>query len=304
MHAFRSTLVYSLAFFMIAAFQPCDLAAQGRNFYGFKNIVHGHAKINLVKQIDYAPDDYYADLKGGYIEIFVAKGQCSDKYRFSWTFEEDMSKLEPGKVYAAELKAERLDGSCKQNEAWMQLQGSNEKCQLCTDRNLTKSTVSIAAKAKGDERVYAVPESYPKTTKYEVSVSRVAEEETMIFLSFGCKTNPSPHQAFDYQVVYHYKKNYQPETGSIGFDCQMLYGIGTNMAFLETGAQNGDDWETLQPYLDGALKYLRASNCLESDYLLDLKDRMKDTEDASAFAAEIQKYREQIPNLVAAGCLD
>ena len=278
--------------------------AQGKNFYGLKNIVQGHAKIGLAKQITYAPDDYYADAKGGYVDIFVAKGQCSDKYRFSWKFLDEMSKLEPGIIYKAELKAERIEGNCKQNEAWVNLLGSNENCRLCTDKKLTTSSFSIAAKPKGDARAYAVPMDYNKESTFEVSVSRVAEEETMIFLSFSCTTNPSPRENFDYQVVYIYKKNYQPQTESIGFDCQMLYGIGTNMAFLEIEAGNGSAWDAMKEYLGGAIKFVRASNCLDTDYLMDLKERMTDTEDGSEFYEEIKAYRENLPSLIPRDCIE
>jgi hypothetical protein len=281
-----------------------EVSAQGRNFYGFKNIVHGHAKIGLAKQLDYPPDDYYADINGGYIEIFLSKGQCSDKYRFEWKFHQDMSKLEPNVIYKAEVTAERIEGNCRQNEAWVQMSGSNESCRLCTDRNLTISTMAIAVKPKGDARAYAVPLDYNHSANFEINVARVAEEETMIFLSFSCTANPSPRQNFDYQVVYHYKKNYQPQTGSVGFDCQMLYGIGTNLAFLETAAANATAWDEVKDYLSEALKFVRASACLETDYLTDLKARMTGAEDTSPFYEEIKAYRERLPSLIPRDCIE
>lgn len=279
--------------------------AQGRNFYGFHSISHGHAKIGLSKQITYPPDDYYADTKGGYIEIFVAKGQCSDKYRFSWEFDQDIAKMEPGFVYKATVTGERIEGTCKQNEAWAQLLGSNDNCRLCTDNALAGPSVSIAVKAKGDSRTYAVPEDYNRESNYEISVSRVAEEDVRIFLSFSCTTNPSPRSNFDYQVVYNYKKNYQPATGSVGFDCQMLYGIGTNMAFLEKAAESDADYDALSEFLNEAINHVRASNCLDADYLKHLKKRMQETpENSKAYYEEIKAYREQLPELIPRDCIE
>lgn len=297
----------SIAFLItVTAFiiQLQDAGAQGRNFYGLKEIIHGHARIGMSKQVDYPPDDYYADEKGGYVEIFVSKGQCSDKYRFSWKFLDNISKLEPNAIYRAEVHAERIEGNCRQNEAWVELNGSNQPCRLCTDKNLPGTAVALAVRGGEDSRVYAVPEDYPHATTYEINAARVSEEETMIFLSFSCTTNPSPHQNFDYQVVYLYKKNYQPQTGAIGFDCQMLYGIGTNLAFLETTAAAGGDWEVLQPYARDALKYVRASNCLDDAFLVELIDRMSGTEDGESFFEEIKAYREELPSLIPRDCIE
>jgi len=286
-----------------STFQPAQ--AQGRNFYGFKNIVHGHAKIGLSKQIAYAPDDYYADIKGGYIEIFVSKGQCSDKYRFTWKFKDDMSKLEPGFVYNAEMTAERIEGTCRQNEAWGRLYGSNEKCALCVDENIAPTSFSLAVKAKGKEKSYAVPLDYNHDSQFEVSVSRVAEEDAMIFLSFSCTTNPSPKENFDYQVVYHYKKNYQPQTGAIGFDCHMLYGIGTNMAFLESGAQNNLPYADIKPHLSYAIQHISASNCLEPDVLIELRKRMEaEGADTKSFYEEIKAFRKELHSMIPRECIE
>jgi len=279
--------------------------AQGRNFYGFKNIVHGHAKIGLYKQITYAPDDYYADINGGFIEIFVSKGQCSDKYRFTWKFLDDISKLEPGRIYNAEVKAERIEGNCRQNEAWTRLYGSNEKCPLCVDKSIAPTSISLAVKAKGSEKSYAVPLDYNHESKFEISVSRVAEEETMIFLSFSCTANPSPKQNFDYQVVYHYKKNYQPQTGSVGFDCHMLYGIGTNMAFLESGAEKDLPYEEVKGFINSAIQHISASNCLEPDALVEIRTRMEEEGVSTAnFYEEIKAFRKALPAMIPKECIE
>ena len=40
------------------------------------------------------------------------------------------------------------------------------------------------------------------------------------------------------------------------------------------------------------------------DYLVDLKDRMTDTEDASEFYNEIKAYREQLPSLIPRDCIE
>lgn len=289
---------------MLSIVLPSELAAQGRNFYGFRDFAHGHAKIGLAKPIDYAPDDFYADIRGGYIDIFVAKGNCSDKYRFSWTFEADMTKLEPGQVYPVRLKAERIEGTCRQNEAWGMVQGSNDKCALCEDTGLPGPAVTLAVKPLGDARAYAVPDNYNKESTYEISVSRVAEEETHFFLSFSCTTNPSPRENFDYQVVYRYGKNYQPQTGAVGFDCHMLYGIGTNLAFLEKGAEAGDAAADLLPFLNAAIKHVTASGCLDPAWLNDLKKRLATAGDTRVFHEEIKRYREQVPSLISSDCID
>jgi len=100
-----------LIFIPLALFLSLNLCAQTGEFFSLKEIIHNNINYSTVK-----PSIVQVDSKGGFLEAEVTYyGNCREKYRFEFQFDQDMSSLQANKPYGFTYTAKLMSSQCNTN---------------------------------------------------------------------------------------------------------------------------------------------------------------------------------------------
>ena len=85
-------------------------------------------------------------------------------------------------------------------------------------------------------------------------------------------------------------------------NCINLYHLGLLMGNLEMGAYEGYNSDWMTRTIDYALDHIRASNCIDNSYLLDLKNRIQGYTNTNSFLNEIRDYKARLLREIETSC--
>jgi len=102
------------------------------------------------------PDKVEVNSKGGFVEFSIKYSEnCTEKYHFEFTFDEDMSVLNVNRDYAFTSRARLISGLCdNKNDAFMQA-GSNGGNSSLIHKTQYKEISQHINTTNGTERLYA-----------------------------------------------------------------------------------------------------------------------------------------------------
>lgn len=84
--------------------------------------------------------------------------------------------------------------------------------------------------------------------------------------------------------------------------CINLYHLGLLMGGLEMGAYEGYNSDWMTKTIDFALDHVKASNCIDNSYLLDLRGRIQGYSNTNSFLNEIRAYKSRLITEINSSC--
>jgi len=154
----RSYLLFCAILISCIIFTSPNIVPQKRTknpniHFVLREIVHN--KYNVLGISRY-PDRVEVNSKGGFVEFSIKYSEnCTEKYRFEFTFDEDMSVLNVNRDYGFTGKAHLISGLCdKKGDAFMQA-GSNAGNSSLIHKTKYKEISQHIYTNKGTERLYA-----------------------------------------------------------------------------------------------------------------------------------------------------
>ena len=231
-----------------------------------------------------------ADKNGGSITFnrTYASG-CNGTYNIQWSFSKDISTLQDGEEFTIYLKCINCQTPCGYKKTYANVASSSNVTSIpkypSYAYNGNLELVSTTAGPFGVHGWYAGHTSHSYTFRY--TKKKNVKHTAFVFLFAG------------HRVYYVFEEG---TAVSNTINCHSLLGLGKLVNGLELGAYQGYGWDWMDKTAGYALEHIKASNCLSSSYLTDLKSRLYFASDTRIFYNEIQSYSRRLEDEVATSC--
>jgi hypothetical protein len=194
-------ITFLLAFFLIS-----ELFSQTGNFFTLRGVIHKNTAGSTVN-----PISAKADSRGGFLEVEVLYyGNCREKYRFEFQFDEDMSSLEAGKSYGFSYSVQLISPQCNtnRNSSIRPIAPLGASSGLIGGSGFDDIVNAIGV--KGWAKTYAKDLGRPnvyKTTKMRGVFQPIKHKlNAHTWLAFSLSANSNlPGESFVYEFLYAYQ---------------------------------------------------------------------------------------------------
>ncbi|MDO5979384.1 hypothetical protein [Flavivirga spongiicola] len=231
-----------------------------------------------------------ADQYGGSIAFNrTYRTNCVGTYDIIWKFNKNLSQLQNGERFTITITCKNCRTACGYKWTIANVYAANNITSISQypnyayNANITQ--VSTTASSSG------VHDWYPRHRSH-----------TYTFVYNKKKNVPLTAFVFNfagYNVYYVFEEG---ASGSKAVNCHTLFGLGKLIYGLELGAYEGYGWEWMNTTIDYALEHIKASNCLSSTYLTDLKRQIYRSPNTKTFLEEIKSYSRKLDSEITSSC--
>ncbi len=230
-----------------------------------------------------------ADQNGGTLTFSYNYAQgCTGSYQLKWSFSKDISTLQKDEKFDVYLDCVNCSTPCGYRKTWAKVGGANNITKIPGYTYSYNGNISLKGTSAASFGVHSwYPGHRSHTYSMEASMLKSAKY-TGFYITMGYHT-----------VYYVYGEGTAP---SSNINCHTLLGLGKLVSNLEIGAYEGYGWDWMDKTIDFALNHIKASNCLSSSYLVDLKSRIYMAPNTKSFYGEISSYSQKLESEVATSC--
>lgn len=250
--------------------------------------------ITLIDVVHQPTQEFQAEVRadekqGSIIFNRTYDARCEGSYNIQWSFSKDISILQDGEEFTVYLKCISCQTPCGYRKKIANVTSSGNITSIpqypSYSYNGNLELVSTTADSGGVHDWYAGHTSHSYTFRYK-KIKNV-KQTAFVFLLAG------------HRVYYVFEEGAEI---SNTINCHSLLSLGKLVNGLELGAFEGYGWDWMDKTVGYALEHIKASNCLSSSYLTDLKSRLYLASDTNVFYNEIQSYSRRLEDEVASSC--
>lgn len=176
----------------------------GQAFY-LEQITHGPSVPGLS-----LPDRVEADANGGFVELTLTlAGNCRERYRFEWQFDQPLSEIQDGKEYGLTSRTTRLEGGCNTNrDPFMNVNGANGSSSALIGGTGLKPVINSLGMKSGWDRLYVLGHSKGvRTGSLRSSITTIGRNHlvggySFIRIAISAPSNLGRPQGCEYEVLY------------------------------------------------------------------------------------------------------
>ncbi|WP_299552011.1 hypothetical protein [Seonamhaeicola sp.] len=233
-----------------------------------------------------------ADHYGGSIAFNrTYRANCVGTYDITWKFNKSLYQIQNGEQFTITITCRNCRTACGYKWGIANVYAANNVRNISQYPNYTYNAnitqVRTTAGASGVHDWYPGHRSHNYTFVYN-------------------KKKNAPLTAFVFNfaghMVYYVFEEGVTGSRSGAVNCHTLFGLGKLVYGLELGAYEGYGWEWMNTTIGYALEHIKASNCLSSTYLTDLKRRIYGAPNTKLFLEEIKSYSRKLDSEINSSC--
>ena len=150
----RTHVPFVILFLLTSFFSSQSFPQKQKVNFVLREIIHN--RVTSIGNVKY-PDKVEVNTKGGFVEFTVNySGNCSEKYRIEFSFDQDMSILIPNQTYGFTTKTRLLSRKCNDNrDAFIRAGAANGSSSgLLAGTKYVKDNSTLMNMGSGWDRLY------------------------------------------------------------------------------------------------------------------------------------------------------